>query len=238
MHVLVTADTVGGVWTYTRELVTGLTQRGIRVTLVSFGEIPAAKQTEWLNALGTVDFYPTAFRLEWMHEAEQDIEASSDFLMSIIDETKPDLLHLNQFCYGTLAVSIPKIVVAHSDVVSWWAAVKNEEPDDIAWMRWYRETISRGLDGANAVVAPTNWMLRQVETWYGALAPAGTPAAIVGRLNTEISRTVKRPDMQERMAGEGLDPAGGPPEQFRDVLKRDIPKWVKVVKAANIQTIQ
>ena len=52
MHVLVTADTVGGVWTYTRELVTGLARRGIRVTLVSFGEIPAAKQTEWLTRAG------------------------------------------------------------------------------------------------------------------------------------------------------------------------------------------
>jgi glycogen synthase len=93
MHVLVTADTVGGVWTYTRELVTGLAQRGIRVTLVSFGEIPAASQTEWLTALGTVDFYPTAFRLEWMQDAEDDLKASSDYLLRIINEKKPDLLH-------------------------------------------------------------------------------------------------------------------------------------------------
>ncbi len=46
MHVLVTADTIGGVWIYTRELVTGLARRGIRVTLVSFGEIPTAAQSE------------------------------------------------------------------------------------------------------------------------------------------------------------------------------------------------
>ncbi len=46
MHVLVTADTVGGVWTYTRELVTGLAARGIRVTLVSFGGIPTATQSD------------------------------------------------------------------------------------------------------------------------------------------------------------------------------------------------
>ena len=49
---------------------------------------------------------------------------------------------------------------------------------------------------------------------------------------------IKAPLMQERMAGEGIDPAGGPPEQFRDVLKRDVPKWQKVVKDANIKAIQ
>ena len=57
MHVLVTADTLGGVWTYTRELVSGLTRRGVRVTLVSFGEIPTAKQSEWLTALPEVIRY-------------------------------------------------------------------------------------------------------------------------------------------------------------------------------------
>ena len=51
MHVLITADTVGGVWTYTRELVSGLIARGMRVTLVSFGEIPMPEQTAWMERL-------------------------------------------------------------------------------------------------------------------------------------------------------------------------------------------
>ena len=90
MHVLVTADTVGGVWTYTRELVTGLSQRGIRVTLVSFGDIPTAAQSEWLDGLRNVDYRATAFRLEWMQESASDIEASSEYLLSIIRESEPD----------------------------------------------------------------------------------------------------------------------------------------------------
>src|ERR1700684_1172161 len=107
MHVLVTADTIGGGWTYTRELVTGLVRRGGRVTLVSFGEIPTPAQTEWLEGIRNVDFRATAFRLEWMQEAQEDLDASSDFLKSIIDEVHPDLLHLNQFAYGALDVDIP-----------------------------------------------------------------------------------------------------------------------------------
>jgi glycogen(starch) synthase len=166
MHVLVTADTIGGVWTYARELVTGLVRRGVRVTLVSFGEIPTAEQTQWLESIRNVDFRATAFRLEWMQEAQDDLEASSDFLKSIIDEVKPDLLHLNQFAYGALGVDIPKIVVAHSDVVSWWASVKGEAPHDIPWMAWYREVVLAGLENATAVVAPSRWMLECVRQYY------------------------------------------------------------------------
>src|SRR3954468_827826 len=120
MHVLVTADTIGGVWTYARELICGLARRGVRVTLVSFGEIPSPAQVEWMDGLRNFDFRPTAFRLEWMQEAPADVEASSDFLQSVVEEVKPDLLHLNQFCYGRLPVDVPRLVVAHSDVVSWW----------------------------------------------------------------------------------------------------------------------
>jgi glycogen(starch) synthase len=66
MHILVTADTLGGVWTYTRELVAGLVRGGDRVTLVSFGDIPTAAQTTWMEGLPDLDYRPTAFKLEWM----------------------------------------------------------------------------------------------------------------------------------------------------------------------------
>ncbi len=167
MHVLVTADTVGGVWTYTRELVAGLVRRGVRVTLVSFGEIPSTAQCAWMDGLRGIDFRPTAFRLEWMQEAEQDLERSSEFLLSVIHDGKPDVLHLSQFCYGLLPVDIPRIVVAHSDVVSWWIAVHGEEPRDTKWLRWYRDTVTRGLSGATTVVAPSRWMLEAISAHYG-----------------------------------------------------------------------
>jgi len=74
--------------------------------------------------------------------------------------------------------------------------------------------------------------------WYACWGPKGLPKDIVTRWNSEIANAVKTPEMKERMAGEGLDPAGGPPEQFRDILNRDIPKWRKVVKDAHIAAIQ
>ena len=64
------------------------------------------------------------------------------------------------------------------------------------------------------------------------------PKNIVTLLNGEITKALSTPEMKERMAGEGLEPVGGPPSQFADVLKRDVPKWKKVVKDANIKSIQ
>jgi glycosyltransferase involved in cell wall biosynthesis len=192
MRVLVTADTVGGVWSYAKELVTGLVRRGIHVTLVSFGNIPTPNQIDWIEPLRMVDFHPTAFRLEWMQEAEQDIDASREFLTSIIEESRPDVLHLNQYCYGNLPVEIPRIVVAHSDVVSWWAAVKNEPPQDVAWMQWYRAAVSEGLAAATAVVAPSNWMMRQVETWY--TVPGRASVIYNGRTPTLLNPHIGKDD--------------------------------------------
>ncbi|MCX7135274.1 MAG: tripartite tricarboxylate transporter substrate binding protein [Proteobacteria bacterium] len=74
--------------------------------------------------------------------------------------------------------------------------------------------------------------------WYAFWGPKNLPKDVVTRLNAEIAKAISTPEMKERMATEGLEPAGGPPSQFGDILKRDVPKWTKVVKDANIKTIQ
>ena len=166
MHVLVTTDTLSGVWTYTRELVAGLISRGVRVTLVSFGEIPLSPQTVWMEHLHGLEYLPTAFRLDWMQDGEQDLEDSSEYLAALIRELKPDMLHLNQLCYGSLPVDTPRVVVAHGDLISWWKSVHGREPKGSRWLRWYREVVVRGLLMADAVVAPTSWMLDTVRDCY------------------------------------------------------------------------
>ena len=166
MHVLVTADTLSGAWTYTRELVTGLVTSGVRVTLVSFGEIPLPEQTAWTDGLHGLDYHPTAFRLEWMQEAEEDLPESSSFLASLVRELQPDLLHLNQFCYGNLAVDVPRVVMAHGDLITWTQAVQGHSPRPSRWLKWYRDTVIRGIEDADALIAPTAWMLSSVRTTY------------------------------------------------------------------------
>jgi glycogen synthase len=166
VHVLVTTDTLSGVWTYTQELVTGLVSRGVRVTLVSLGDIPLPQQTSWMDELQDLDYRPTAFRLDWMHEADRDIKESSAYLSSLIKELKPDMLHLNQLCYGNLPVDRPRVVVAHGDLISWWKEVHGREPVEGRWMRWYREAVTQGLWRASAVVAPSAWMLEALHACY------------------------------------------------------------------------
>jgi glycogen synthase len=171
VHVLITADTVGGVWTYTRELACGLLDHGHRVTLVSFGGEPTAAQGSWLRRKN-LSFYPTTFPLEWMEEAQPGIDESMRFLEKIVRATRPELLHLNQFCYGCLKADVPKLVVAHSDVVSWWRSVHHCDPPRTEWFSWYASVVTEGLHSADAVVTPSEWMLDAIEEIYGPLPNA------------------------------------------------------------------
>jgi glycosyltransferase involved in cell wall biosynthesis len=166
LHVLVTADTIAGDWTYTRELVTGLVTRGIRVTLVTFGEIPLPDQTAWMDLLHGLEYRPTAFRLQWMDEAPQDLHESSDFLASLAREKRPDLLHLHQFCHADLPLDIPRVVMVHGDLITWAQAVQGCTPRPTRWLKWYRDTIVRGILAADAVVAPSACMLNNLISTY------------------------------------------------------------------------
>jgi glycogen(starch) synthase len=166
MHVLITSDTLNGNWTYTRELVSGLITRGFRVTLVSFGEIPLPEQTAWMDRLYGLTYHPTAFRLDWMEEGQHDFYDASAYLCSLVKDAKPDVFHSNHLGHGALPVKIPRIVVAHGDMVTWWKAVHGREPKDSAWLRWYRQTMAEGLAEASAVVAPSEWMLNSVRSHY------------------------------------------------------------------------
>jgi glycosyltransferase involved in cell wall biosynthesis len=140
--------------------------RGVRVTLVSFGDIPLSEQISWMDNLHGLDYRPTAFRLEWMQEAERDLLDSAGFLTSLVRELRPDVLHLNQFCYGNLPVDVPRVVMAHGDLVSWTQAVQGYTPRATRWLKWYRDIVIRGITGADAVVAPSAWMLDTLCTSY------------------------------------------------------------------------
>jgi tripartite-type tricarboxylate transporter receptor subunit TctC len=71
--------------------------------------------------------------------------------------------------------------------------------------------------------------------WYGFWGPKQLPKSIVTLWNTEIRKILKLPDIKERLANEGLDPADAPPERFSEAVKRDVAKWQKVVKTGNIK---
>ena len=67
-------------------------------------------------------------------------------------------------------------------------------------------------------------------TWFGLLAPAGTPKDVIAKLNAEFNKALKQPELSKRLGDEGADPAGGTPEQFAALIKEEIPRWGQVVR--------
>ena len=71
----------------------------------------------------------------------------------------------------------------------------------------------------------------EVLTWHGFVAPAGTPAEVIRRLNSELIKALKNPEFESRMRGLGLELYGTTPEQFAQFIKDENAKWAKVIKA-------
>ena len=74
----------------------------------------------------------------------------------------------------------------------------------------------------------------EYDTWYGIQLPAKAPRPIVDQLNAEIGRILQKPQVRNRYAANGLDPVASSPEEFSALLRSEIPKWAKVIKAAGI----
>lgn len=72
-------------------------------------------------------------------------------------------------------------------------------------------------------------------SWFGPMAPAGTPAEVIARVNADSNRILAEPAIRERLAVLGLDAVGGTPEAMRATMIRDIPKWASVIREANIR---
>ena len=165
MHVLMTADTCGGVWTQAVELCRGLCGRGHAVTLATSGGLPTGDQRAAVAVIDGVELRPTAFKLEWQPDAAADVAAFGKVLQDLAADVRPDVVHLNEFSHGALGFDAPKLVVGHSDVLSWHAAVRGREAG-AEWDR-YRRAVGAGLRAADAVAAPTAWMLGELAARFG-----------------------------------------------------------------------
>jgi tripartite-type tricarboxylate transporter receptor subunit TctC len=71
--------------------------------------------------------------------------------------------------------------------------------------------------------------------WMGILAPAGTPASVITTLNSALNKVLSSPDMREKFAPFGAEPATGTPEEFGALIRSEVVKWGRVAKAANIK---
>lgn len=182
MKILLTADCMGGVWTYAVELVRALPQHDFVVA--TLGALPTPSQREALEALPNARLRASNWKLEWMESPWDEVARAGDWLLELEAEVRPDVVHLGGFCHASREFMAPVLVVAHSCVASWWRAVKGEDAP-AEWNR-YRQEVGAGLRAASHVVAPTQAILAEMQAIYGPFAPAsviwnGSPPATSAR---------------------------------------------------------
>jgi glycosyltransferase involved in cell wall biosynthesis len=194
VKVLISTDTVGGVLTYTAELAAALEAQGDEVIVATMGPQLRPGQRRLLPRR----VHESGYRLEWMEDPWDDVAAAGRWLLALEEEERPDVVHLCSYSHGAVGFHAPKLVVAHSCVLSWWRAVHGTEAPP-SWNR-YREETGAGLAAADTIIAPTQAILRELERDH-ALPPGrtavihnGTPMA-TGR--DAVDASGDRPDAAE-----------------------------------------
>jgi len=151
-RILITADAVGGVWTYTVTLARALARHGDTVLVVTLGPPPSSTQHREIAAVGaltggSVRLHVTDLALEWMDPEGRDLDRARETLAAIARAFRPDIVHLGGFREATADVGVPVLVVAHSCVRTWWRACRGGVPDDPRW-RVYADHVAAGLAAA------------------------------------------------------------------------------------------
>lgn len=121
-----------------------------------------------------------------------------------------------QFMFANLTAGLPHIKSGKLRALAVTGAARSSAAPDIPTV------IESGVPGYT------------VTSWYGVLAPAATSQEIINRLNGEIARVMRSPDMKDRLAGEGAEPTSSTPAEFAAFIKTEIAKWGKVVREAGI----
>ncbi len=170
--VLMTTDTVGGVWTFAMELCAGLAKHGVEVTLLSMGGLPDEAQRAEAAAQPNLRLVVTGHRLEWMQDCERDVIESGAALLQLAREVRPDVVHVNGYYHATLPLNAPVVLTAHSCVASWWQACRR----DVIPLEWWRYVnwVSAAVRNAAVLTAPTQIFLDEFQAIHGRANAART----------------------------------------------------------------
>jgi glycogen synthase len=168
MKIFMTADTVGGVWTYALELIRALARYDCDVALATMGGFLKESQAREAAQIANLTLYASNYKLEWMEDPWAEVAEAGAWLLELTEQVQPDLVHLNSYAHGVLPWPAPVLMVGHSCVLSWWQAVKGE-PAPVDW-QIYHQRVQAGLARADLVVAPTRAMLAALNQHYGPFA--------------------------------------------------------------------
>ncbi|APR75716.1 Glycosyltransferase [Minicystis rosea] len=163
--VLLSADASGGIFSHALALSRALVSRGARVVLAIMGGPLSVAQRSALGQLPDLALHESSYRLEWMDDPWEDVARAGAWLLEIEDRTRPDVVHLNGYAHGALPFRAPKIVAAHTSVLSWFEAVEGR-PAPPRFDR-YRREVAAGMAAATALCAPTRAMLDTIVRHHG-----------------------------------------------------------------------
>lgn len=164
-RVMMSADTLGGVWRFALVLARELGERGVEVGLATLGRALNSDQGREAASIGTLTVFESSYRLEWMPDPWADWERAGEWLLETAAVFRPQVVHLNHLAHASLPWAAPVLVTGHSCVLSWWEHVHREKaPTD--WHR-YAKTVSTSLQAARLVVAPSQAMLQDLQFHYG-----------------------------------------------------------------------
>ncbi|HEX8561709.1 MAG TPA: glycosyltransferase [Flavobacterium sp.] len=148
-----TADTVGGVWTYAVDLCRALQSHQVHVHLATMGAPLSDDQKQQVQQLPNVFVYESRYKLEWMQDPWEDIAAAKEWLKQIFMKVNPDLVHFNNFGQCDADWKCPVVTVFHSCVQTWFRAVKKSD----APSEWngYTSIVKNALNSSDIIIAPS-----------------------------------------------------------------------------------
>jgi glycosyltransferase involved in cell wall biosynthesis len=161
-----TADALGGVWTYALDLARGFARHGIETQLAVLGPSPNAAQLAEARALPRLELIDTGLALEWTAHEPADVASAAAALKELATYSGADLVHLNgPGLAGQSRWPVPLVVAIHSCVATWWRAVRTGPmPPDFSWRA---RATAAGLAVADAILAPSAAFAAAVRACYG-----------------------------------------------------------------------
>lgn len=163
LRVLLTADAVGGVWTYAQDLARGLAAEGCEVVLAVLGPEPTQAPTP----VDGVRVVQTGLPLDWADVDEADLDRAGRVLADLARAEDVDVVHLNSpILAANAGFDRPIIGACHSCVATWWDAVRGEAPLPAAF-QWRTERLRQGYQACDALIAPSAAFAEQTHRRYG-----------------------------------------------------------------------
>jgi len=164
MKILMTTDTIGGVWTYSMDLIRGLERFNVQIILATLGAPLTDSQLSEVRKLPQVSLHTSTYKLEWMNDSSNDLRKAQQWVLQLAFTFQPDIIHFNSYAFDGRLFSAPVVMASHSCILSWWQAVKNE-PAPPEW-RIYENLVKKGLQSADIVIAPSYAMMANLVRYY------------------------------------------------------------------------